>query len=1040
MAPAAPSRADRAMATLPAELGARAPELLRGVASASTGPEQLKQLKRAVAALETMDGLSEAEQSEAAVWLADLCLVARPYGLNTQLVAAVEVLKTSPLDLGYRALTARLASRLHSELLQAHSLFSRGTAQAAAPAGCLREGPMPGWLELAFDIPPAAEILSTSVSLLLELITRSLSDAADAMPGASAGITTVTNFPPAACACVSELSRLVILLTRHARNALKAAAAEVLMEVATDAKAAATGSTRVGVKAGDEVGRALLDFWAACENLLLRSGLPADVALAIEHSRCACIELIEPRVRAAAAFSRLLSITSSNEQGTSGLTLRGVVQAASTLTLLESVECAPSPLLSRLTLESSSKHRSSVNVDGGGDITACQAQVGSTAGTREPTRGGDAGAIAETSLLFGVICPLTLVQCSAREPTRKLFGFRGMEAVLAHIEAAMGMRGAASGKRKAAAPKPAEHNTCAVAYATPSTAVLRAADTISLSTFLESALTLVWEHWDLSFSALTGMLPALFQRVLVLHAMCTSSSGAYPGRSASADTAIACESNGNYSVSPAYPHESPAWLDSTLTQCRMLDWSRKAKYSALIAILRLLPAGALTLIDTWPSLIPELLASLATPDCLSQANELVAELAASLREAVPRLTPREHTSAARDLSCSAKDPGIASCKAIWSKALLIPMIRSLSRAADVSHGDRILRAVLPPALASEPRCLEWTLALSLEAEKSRCGDANTEGLRETYDAAPAHSNSNASGPAIGISESMGGDRAATPMALSHRASVGVLISVLRIARGLGLVSATQVLELDRKISLGDFRSSSIEIGSRQSDQKGDDGSGSHSTAPSDPPCTPWERGTWPVGGSMLASSLASADESLALEAFELICSSRQMTEPPTISDLRLLRIFFELRLKGASADARRLIVDRLRRFLHRCKASTFASAQVKRDLARLDQVSALPVTSKDIELPRVVPERHAEAYAQQLIHTAGLGASADGTYCGQTTDTSSSPAAHSTTLPVGDFRDTHQPRQDVKAKGSERLALAAERRQIALHVAEWLRW
>jgi hypothetical protein len=156
----------------------------------------------------------------------------------------------------------------------------------------------------------------------------------------------------------------------------------------------------------------------------------------------------------------------------------------------------------------------------------------------------------------------------------------------------------------------------------------------------------------------------------------------------------------------------------------------------------------------------------------------------------------------------------------------------------------------------------------------------------------------------------------------------------------------------------------------------------------------------------------SNDDNLMLDALDVLCTSRQQTEPPTLPDLFLIRTCLEVRLKGAPAEARIGVVHRMKKFLLRCRASTFASAQLRRDLARLHALQAQqpgrinrPAAGGDMNRP-----------------AAGGGGRLPRACAGS------------------DRRALRHPERMAEEKGAARLALAAERKEIAAHVAEFLRW
>ena len=87
---------------------------------------------------------------------------------------------------------------------------------------------------------------------------------------------------------------------------------------------------------------------------------------------------------------------------------------------------------------------------------------------------------------------------------------------------------------------------------------------------------------------------------------------------------------------------------------------------------------------------------------------------------------------------------------------------------------------------------------------------------------------------------------------------------------------------------------------------------------------------------MLAALLA-ADDRIFLDALHLVCGGTKLTEPATEHEMRILVGALPLRMKGNAAHARKHIVSALRRWLHRLKRSTFASARDLRDVSRAKQ-------------------------------------------------------------------------------------------------------
>ena len=167
-------------------------------------------------------------------------------------------------------------------------------------------------------------------------------------------------------------------------------------------------------------------------------------------------------------------------------------------------------------------------------------------------------------------------------PTLKLFAFRALEALLAHLEALtkgggalppLGAAGGAAGARLGA-----------IVDAT-----------------VDGAVQLVWDHWELSYSSLTGLFAPTLKRLLALHA--------------AREEGAAVAGDGE-----------AGWVTRLLPQLRALDWSRRAKYHSVRALLPLLPQGAATLLELWPSVLREIFASLRIPNYASYASELLADL------------------------------------------------------------------------------------------------------------------------------------------------------------------------------------------------------------------------------------------------------------------------------------------------------------------------------------------------------------------------------------------------------------------------------
>ena len=108
---------------------------------------------------------------------------------------------------------------------------------------------------------------------------------------------------------------------------------------------------------------------------------------------------------------------------------------------------------------------------------------------------------------------------------------------------------------------------------------------------------------------------------------------------------------------------------------------------------------------------------------------------------------------------------------------------------------------------------------------------------------------------------------------------------------------------------------------------------------------------WPVVGAggrgfLLASALLGEEEQLALDALELVCVTAKASEAAGAAEMELLRAFLPLRLKGATPNSRKHIVDAMRRWLTRLRASSFRSANLQRELQQLDAAAATPSAAR----------------------------------------------------------------------------------------------
>jgi hypothetical protein len=118
------------------------------------------------------------------------------------------------------------------------------------------------------------------------------------------------------------------------------------------------------------------------------------------------------------------------------------------------------------------------------------------------------------------------------------------------------------------------------------------------------------------------------------------------------------------------------------------------------------------------------------------------------------------------------------------------------------------------------------------------------------------------------------------------------------------------------------------------------------------------------------AALLAADDRIFLDALHLICGGTKLTEPVTEQEMNLLVGALPLRIKGNAPHARKQILSALRRWLHRLKRSTFASA---RDLRDVDRANRKQGGDEDAALKRATDKlAYARRVADWLNWFAGL--------------------------------------------------------------------
>ena len=277
-----------------------------------------------------------------------------------------------------------------------------------------------------------------------------------------------------------------------------------------------------------------------------------------------------PRV-AAEAMQRLLHRAQPRGDGAVVAALRGVAQGATLRTLCARSD-APAKTGARVHLQP--------------PLTSSRLRAAAAASA---VRG--AGQEWPECLLFGAIGGGVTGMCAdCLQPAVKLFAFRALETLVARAEALVEARREDVGDEAAWDER-----------------LLPA-----LCALVDVSLQLVWDNWEISFQSLVGMFPHLFKRLLALRAAVERETGA---------------ENAPAATRPP----TPGWLLQLLPPLRALDWTRKAKYHSVHALLPLLPRGAALLLELWPTLLPEVYASLHAPNMKSYACQLLDDVLRSLQ-------------------------------------------------------------------------------------------------------------------------------------------------------------------------------------------------------------------------------------------------------------------------------------------------------------------------------------------------------------------------------------------------------------------------
>jgi hypothetical protein len=654
------------MTTPEAEVLSRLTDVLSQHNSPGNGAAVVRELKLLLPELEQLEG---PPCHQAQLTLANLLLTPHTFAVHAQLKQCIAVV-TKGVNSG-STFRMGLTLRLDEQLFRQPSLWPDD-------GGALRShnSPMPGWLQLLLDVPVAEPVVQRASPRLLRLLAISLHDAARDLvrePAAAASSSTAL-----------ELSKSMMLVFRTLKASLVSCGivARTTQEV-EDGRALVTFPS-CGTAASltsEDLDHPLLVSDDGLEAFALTSDRDALAAMgAAGAAGCAAdhaagdesagpteiwtdrdverlLEAVRLICKAALSLVLLRGVAADTALAASHLlcTACDVLLPPSTAAhhLLMQLDCARmiSPAVLAIALRGTVQGASTATLLASLPSEAASLPVGYDC--LRCTSSGSGGGARDTAgwpegLLFGTVGSGIVSACAeACEANCKLSSFRALEALFSHMEEAGSLASRAD----------VEH---------------------ALGVFASSALQLIFDHWEMSFQSLTSMLMPLLRRLLKLLAARSS-----------------C-------FAEAAPQAAPGWLLWLLPRVRQMDWTRRAKYRTLQAMVGVLPAGARTLMVQWPSLLRELFGSMHIPNYATLAGELLVDVMHSLELQIDADAPAD-----RELPESAVSiPSVK--RGMWMELVITPLLTSITGVA-TTQCEIILQACLPALLSAQPAALSWLL-------------------------------------------------------------------------------------------------------------------------------------------------------------------------------------------------------------------------------------------------------------------------------------------------------------------------------------------
>ena len=655
-----------------AEVLSRLTDVLSQHNSPGNGAAIVRELKLLLPQLERLEG---PPCHQAQLTLANLLLTPHTFAVHAQLKQCITVV-TKDVRSG-STFRMGLTLRLDEQLFRRPSLWPDD-------GGALRShnSPMPGWLQLMLDVPVAEPVVRRASPRLLRLLAISLHDAARDLvrePAAAASSSTALELSKSMMLVFRTLKASLVSCGIVARTTQEVEEGRALVTFPSCGPAAALTS--------EDVDHPLLVSDDGLEAFALTSDGDALAAMgAAGAAGCAAdhapgnetadpteiwtdrdlerlLEAVRLICKAALSLVLLRGVAADTALAASHLlsTACDVLLPPSTAAhhMLMQLDCARkiSPTVLAIALRGTVQGASTTTLLVSLPSEAASLLVGYDC-LRCTSSGSGGGAVAGVGsrdtagwpegLLFGTVGSGIVSACAeACEATCKLSSFRALEALFSHMEEAGSLASRAD----------VEH---------------------ALGVFASSAMQLIFDHWEMSFQSLTSMLMPLLRRLLKLLAARSS-----------------CFAE---AATPA----APGWLLWLLPRVRQMDWTRRAKYRTLQAMVGVLPAGARTLMVQWPSLLQELFGSMHMPNYATLASELLVDLMHSLELQIDADAPADRERAERAVST----PNVK--RGMWMELVITPLLTSITGVA-TAQCEIILQACLPALLSAQPAALSWLL-------------------------------------------------------------------------------------------------------------------------------------------------------------------------------------------------------------------------------------------------------------------------------------------------------------------------------------------